>query len=92
VSDTDIEREAVKIDGSLAHSFHSSQFSEIKAVEFLAGVKFVGCTDGSFNDAPGVPEDDSCAGRFAERSVKVRFREVHKVDVCLTDEVCQLTR
>ena len=71
VSDTDVELEAVNVDGSATHAFQTTEFLEVDLRELLLGDDLVSGTDSSFNHTASGTEDDSSTGGFAERAVEV---------------------
>src|SRR5665647_541765 len=59
VSDTDMNRQTIEIDGGMSQSLHSSQFFEIQSLQFFAGKYFIGSTNRGFDDSTGGAEEDT---------------------------------
>ena len=91
VSDTDVELEAVNVDGSATHTFQTTEFLEVDLRELLLGDDFVSRTDGSLDHTASGTEDDSSTSGFAERAVERDGFERVEVDVGHLDEAGQLT-
>ena len=91
VSDTDVELQAVNVDGSATHAFQTTEFLEVDLRELLLGDDLVSRTDGSLDHTASGTEDDTSTGGFAERAVERDGLEGVEVDVGHLDEACQLT-
>ena len=91
VSHSNLQREAVEIDGGFLDALESAGFFEVDLGQFLASVDLVSGTESCFHHTTSGTEDDSSTSRLAERTVEVLFRHVVQVEVALTDHVSQFT-
>ena len=91
VSHSNLQGEAIKVDGSFLDAFETTGFFEIDFGKSLACVEFVGGTQSSFHNTTGSTKDDTGTSGLTQRIVEVLFGHVVEVEVALTDHVSQLT-
>ena len=88
--DTDVDRQAVEVDGGGTDAFQTAQFLEVDFRTLFSSIDFVGGTHSSLDHAAGGAEDDGSASGFAERAVELFLGKFREVDVGLFNEGGQL--
>ena len=77
--------------GGFLDAFDTADVHEVGTGQSLAGEPFHSGTQSSFHNAAGGTEDDSRAGAFAQRMIKVFLRQIVPADAGALDHAGQLT-